>query len=229
MIEKSNRNTQVAIALLGGIFLIAAAIISSPHWFKFFFPEQYIEQEAVPTKKTKNNSQENSTKELGIENLIINKIELCPVSSKLPSYLLVEIKNNGSKKLRNINLTINLGRASFNGIEILGNNVKNVDTTKVNELIVTFSELIENDSKTIYCLLSQPIFNSIKINGENLKFSKEYTYKDFIENDSIKSSNLNGFFIFLQIVIGFILSIFSLYFVTIVYKLLKKKNIIDWG
>jgi len=230
MTEKSNTRTQIIVAILGGIFLLIAAIISSPHWFKYFFPEQYIEQEAAPSQKTEDKTiEKNKSENTGTENLVINKLELCPINSKLPAYFFIEIKNKGSKKLKNISLEIDFGRASIIGVDLTGNNsIEKQDTTKSNELFVLYSELVENETKSIYCLLSQPVFSSIKINGENLMYSKEYTYKNFIESDGVEKSKLSGFFVFLLLIFGFILFVFALFFISMVYRGLKKKGLIDW-
>lgn len=230
MTDKSNTRTQIFIAILGGIFIVIGAIISSPHWFKYFFPEQFVEQEATQPKKTKNESSEesNDNENRETEVLTIERIELCPVSSKLPAYMYFELKNNGTKTLKNITLTLNLGRSSIQNIDVIGNNVVRIDTSASNQLVVQFSRLNENDVKSVYCLLSQPMFSSITLNGENLKFAKEYTYKEFIENEGEERTDLGGFFVFLQILIGFILIVFALYFVSMTYKFLRSKNLINW-
>ncbi len=44
---------KVVIAIISGLFIIAAAVISSPHWFKHFFPDLYLEQENLKPEKTK--------------------------------------------------------------------------------------------------------------------------------------------------------------------------------
>lgn len=234
MAEKSSTRTQVLISILGGLFIVIAAIISSPNWFKYFFPEQFVEQEAAPKTMTKNEpaekKEDNVEKEKadsGTELLVVNKLELCPISSKIPSYLYIELKNNGTKRLKNVSVTIDLGRAEYKYIDFSRNNFAKIDTTRANEIIVTYSEMAQNDSKSIYCLLSLPVFNSIKLNGENLKFASEYTYKDLMKIDEPKPTESNGFYIFLQFLMAGILIVFAVFFVNMVYIALKKKELID--
>lgn len=230
MAMPAKSRNQIIGAIITGIFIIFGAIISSPHWFKLFFPDQYVEQEEVSPKVTtrKNidstESIDSSEVSSGTENLVIEKIELCPINSLIPSYFLIEIKNSGTKILNNLEIDIDLGRAKFQQIDIIkpNNSISSIDTSTSNRIILQYSKFEENESIIIYTLLSQPVFNSIKLSGSNLVHSKEYTYKNYVDSKLKKKSGLRPFFIFLILLSGLILLVLTIYFLMVTYTFLKR-------
>ena len=230
MAEKGSNRIQISVAILGGFFVITGAVISSLHWFKYFFPDQFKEKEAIPSKTVSTEKKESSetSETSGTESLSIKRFELTPVLSDIPSYLYFELKNEGTKTLKELTVYIDLGRSTYTAIDVIGNNIHSVDSTQSNQISITFSELFENDHKSIYLLLSHLVFNSIKIRGSNLNFNKEYSFDDLAKNE-FSSEETSGFFIFLQILLGFILFIFAIFFVSMTYRYLYKKNLLDWS
>jgi len=232
--EKSNIKAQIIISVISGIFIITAAIISSPHWFKLIFPENYVEKEINEPELIKSskltNSDEEKISNSGVENITIDRIELCPINSDLPSYFYLKLKNNGTKNIENFSVSIDFGRSKINDLDI--NNLGSyafLDTSNVRILKLQYKTFDENDIIDIYCLISEPTFKVISINGSNLTFSIEYSYEQLLQKEHKETKNINGFIIFLLVLLGFILFVFSLYIISIVYGLLKKKNLIDWG
>ncbi len=232
--DKSNVRMQIIISVISGIFIIVAAIISSPHWFKLIFPENYVEKEInAPEfieKTDLNEINEEKEGNSGIENITIERIELCPISSDLSSYFYLKLKNSGTKYIDNLSVSIDFGRSQINDIDIknLGTYAF-LDSSKVSILKIQYDTLVENEVIDIYCLLSEPTFKVISITGSNLTLSIEYSYEQFLKKEQENNNNINVFFIFLMILLGFILFMFSLYIISIVYRLLKKKDLIDWG
>lgn len=230
MAMPAKSRNQIIGAIITGIFIIFGAIISSPHWFKLFFPDQYVEQEEVSPKVTtrknidSSESIDSSEVSSGTENLVIEKIELCPINSLIPSYLFIEIKNSGSKKLNNLEIDIDLGRARFQQIDIIkpNNNTSSIDTSTSNRIILQYSKFEENESIIIYTLLSQPVFNSIKLSGSNLVHSKEYTYQNYVDSKLKNKSGLSAYVIFLLVLSGVILMVLAFYFLNVIYTFLKR-------
>ncbi len=232
MAMPAKSRNQIIGAIITGIFIIFSAIISSPHWFNLFFPDQYVEQEEVsPIVSTRKNKNVKSTESIdssevssGTENLVIENIELCPINSLIPSYLFVEIKNSGTKKLNNLEIDIDLGRARFQQIDIIkpNNNISSIDNSTSNRIILQYSKFEENESIIIYTLLSQPVFNSIKLSGSNLVHSKEYTYQNYVDSKLKNKSGLSAYVIFLLVLLGVILIVLTIYFLNVIYTFLKR-------
>lgn len=127
-------------------------------------------------------------------------------------------------------MTIDFGRAEYQQSDLffLSNNQKPaVDTTNRNMISVTLHRLYRNDSFSVYCLLSQPVFSAIKISGDNQNFSKEYSYGDYIESEINPKSNISAVLIFLAMLAGAILIVLSFYFLMTVYQFLKSRDYIS--
>lgn len=234
MEKKTNSKVQIFVAIITGVFVIIAAIISSPHWFKYFFPNQFVEEEIIQPQILKkdffnteipSDSSRNEIKNSGTENIVISKIELCPISSKLPAYFLLEFKNEGTKTLKDLTFIIDLGKAEYKQLEFLGPNNSTfiIDSTKKNIIYVKIPVVRENETYILYTLLSIPVFKSILINGSNLVFAKEYSYEDYLTSEVDKTSIIDGFLIFLIIIVSIILIVLTFYFLRIVYTHLARK------
>jgi len=149
--------TQIFIAIIGGCFAIFSAIILSPHWSKYFFPKQYLAQEKLDPSKTTNTkvvidtvnrpSGKREEKE-GVDDIKITKIELCPRNFKIPSYFYFEVNNSGSKTIKNLTVTVNLGKASYAYFDIT-KNLKLTTLTDSNDksfLKIACPEIKENEN-----------------------------------------------------------------------------------
>ena len=236
---QSSTKTHVWTVVITGLFIIAGAIISSPHWFKYFFPEQFLEQESIrPELLSRDASDEDKLKdslgldsvETGIETIVIEELELCPVNSAIPSYFFLKVKNRGTKTLRNLLVTVDFGRAKYEQFDYFlsaHNRKASIDSTHNNVISVALPKLTKNDTFSMYCLLSQPVFNTITITGGNLRIAKEYSYQEFITSGFDQGSSSISFFGFLLVLTGLILIVFSAYFCMIVYHFLMKKELIS--
>lgn len=233
MDKKTSSKTPVLVAVITGFFVIIAAIISSPNWFKYFFPDQFVEQEIMKPQKTEKDFYkpdtiwDNSTEVIekgGTEKIVISKIELCPISSKIPAYFLLEFKNEGTKDLKDLSIFVDLGKAEYQQIEFQGPNRNSfiIDTTNKNIIGIKYPVVRENESYIIYALLSMPAFKSIIIDGSNLKFAKEYSYKEYIASEDDDMKAIDRFIIFLVLLAGAILIVFTAFFVRILYTYLAR-------
>ncbi len=217
MADKPSIKSQVLIAIITGLFVITGAIISSPHWFKVIFPEKYVEEEIITPKKidTVFTINEDTLKEeeeiryYGTEDLRITRLQICPINFNLPNYFFVEITNKGTKKLVNVNLTIDFGKASYTQIEYSPEKNITFNNDSLNKFFAKFQceEINRDESIYIYALLTQPSFNRILIDGPNLTFSKEYTYMEYLDSEKGSESEINGWTLFLYILFGGILLI----------------------
>lgn len=235
---RSSIKGQVWTAVITGVFILAGAIISSPQWFKFFFPDQYIQQESLNPKILPGNNSSTTplTDSLGVtsvyegtENIAIEELELCPVNSVLPSYFFLKVKNRGTKALRNLLVTVDFGRAKYEQFEYLvstHNQKVSVDTTHNNKISISLPKMDKNDTYSLYCLLSQPVFSTITITGDNLRRAKEYSYQEFLNSEFEPDSKANGWMILLGLIGIPSLAILSAYLLMVVFHFLKRKNLI---
>lgn len=227
--SQDNNSTKIAIwvALITGLFVLAAAILSSPHWFKIFFPKQYIESEKIDFKKTinpqlkadTNTAISIDTKALvdpkekdGTENLVISRIELSPKNFNIPSYLYFEIKNEGTKTLKNVSITANLGQAFYTAFDFTRNLSPTVKTDTLDKgfLQLVCPKIKENESIGIYLHISQPRFDNILLHADNMAFDKAYSYIDY--QNSANHIERTGFQNFLRICGGITIVIIGGYF-----------------
>lgn len=225
MATQKKSRIHIIAPIISGIFMLVASIISSPQWFKYVFPNQYVEQEEITPKISSKQKESKENEESGgTENLVVKNIELCPINSKIPSYFFIEIKNLGSKIINDFSLDIDLGRAIFQKIDIQkpNNSSSSIDTTLNNRILLQYSKVAQNESIIIYALLSQPVFNSIKLNGSNLNAAKEYTYKNYVDSKLETRNAIFGFYVFLFILAGGVLVVLAIYLLNIVYTFLKR-------
>ena len=231
MTEKTNTKTQVLLAILAGIFVIVAAIISSPHWFKYFFPKHYLEQEKLDPKKIENtkvisdsiNTKSLETKEkAGIEDIVISKIELCPKNFRIPNYLYFEVQNKGTKTIKNLVVSVNLGKASYLSFDYTRNlNPKSqVDSLDKSFIKVICPEIKESEGVGIYLLLTQPNFEDILLHADNLTFDKQYSYSEYLSSSIQEDSD--NFHSFLIVCLSIVIIIFGIYFTVVIITYLNK-------
>jgi len=234
---------ELFIALIGGCFLTLAAILTAPHWSKYFFPNQYSEQENLspPIKNNhktlekdtilNSNDEKKDTILIYAENISISKIQLTPRVFNMPSYLYFEVKNVGIANIKNMVITINLGQSKYEAFDIS----KQINSTIIKDSIDKSFVKIEcpilksNETIEFYALTSAPIFKNILFDASNLVYQKEYNYEDYISSTSKeeiakRKANEDGdtFWIFLQIVAGCGIIIFSVYFTIIIIWRLNK-------
>jgi len=208
---------EIIIATISGLFLIACAVISSPHWFKYFFPEQYLEQEKIePQRKKEENKNVKedtlSSQQNAIGNLVISKIDLIPREFDLPSYLYFEVINNGTATIRDLTISVDLGKSKFQKFDYTKqvNSSITIDSTNKSFVKIFCPQIKETETIEFYFLNSSPFFKSIILNAKNMAYYKKYTYEEYLESQA-KDSTTNIFVIVLSI--AFV--IFAIYFTVI--------------
>jgi len=225
--EKKQKGTQLKYVVLTGIFVIIASVMSSPHWFSLFFPEQYKEQEKMESSKIEKDHLKDSDKvipngkdeSVGVESIRIKDIQLTPLDFDIPSYLYIEIKNEGTKDIRNLKITIELGKSSVEEFEYFPNNeiVLLSDTLDKNLIKLKKYVFAENESVYIYALINQPIFKRILIDGDNIKYAKEYSYVNYLNSENGDVSKNVGW----SVLLGFLGVIFILMIGALIFFLLR--------
>jgi len=221
----------ILISIIAGIFLLGGAVISSPHWFKYLFPEQYLEQENLIPVKTKSNesisktSKENlSNKSSGTENLIIDRIELSTRDFNIPSYFYFRITNNGTRTMENLEVTIDLGKAEYREfdfskkieIEIA------IDSIDKSFVVMKIPKMKENETIDFYSLNTLPVFENILMNASNMTFDKIYTYQDYKDSEDDRFASNGAFNNFLWIMLSLVIIVFTIYFVIVLIAYLNK-------
>jgi hypothetical protein len=223
---------EILIALITGVFIIGGAVLSSPHWFKYLFPEQYLEQEQIiPIETSKKDIEskiesmdEDETSKSGTENLVISKIEISPKVFNLPSYFYIEIENKGTRTIENLEVLIDLGRAKYEdydyskSLEIIPLN----DTNDMSFLKFKISLIKPNQSIQIYSLQSIPVFRSIVMNASNMTFDKVYSYEEYLKSEDGSYIESSSFESFLWIMFSLVIIVFTIYFVIVGIAILNR-------
>lgn len=218
---------KIIIAIITGCFLLAGAVISSPHWFKHFFPEQYLEQEnikperAIPQEKEDSKKDDKST---GTENLVITKIDLSSRDFNIPSYFYFEVTNKGTRTIQNLNLTIDLGKSKYQEFDYskkITTSIK-IDSTDKSFVKILCPEIKENETIEFYALTSAPTFNNITLNASNMTFDKKYTYDDYLTSEKDGISDDSGFYNFLIVILSLAIIVFAIYFTIVIITYLNK-------
>jgi len=226
---------EILIALITGIFILGGAILSSPHWFKYFFPEQYLEQEKITATETLSNvdnsklDKEKSDKEngeimSGTENLIISRIELSPKDFNIPSYFYFQVENKGTRTIENLDIIIDLGKAKYEKYDYS----KKVEiypiTDSIDKSFLKFKvpKIKQNQSIEIYSLQTFPVFKSITMNATNMTFDKLYTYEEFQKSEEGNVTESSGFHDFLIVMLSIVIIVFTIYFGIVIITYLNK-------
>ena len=226
---------EILIAIIAGIFILGGSILSSPHWFKYFFPDQYLEQEKIkptetPIKNDNSNdslNNSNADKELkknGTENLVISRIELSPKDFKLPSYFYIEIENKGSRIIKNLEIIIDLGKAKYQEFDYSRSvgMTSIIDSNDKSFIKFEVPYIKENQTIEFYSLQSMPIFKSISMNASNMAFDKIYTYEEFVKSEEGENTESSGFDSFLTAMLSLVIIVFTIYFVIVLITFLNK-------
>lgn len=218
---------KIIIAIISGLFLLAGAIITSPHWFKYFFPEQYLVQENIEPVRTKttekeiNGNQENST---GTENLVISRIDLSSRDFNIPSYFYFEVTNKGTKIIQDLNITVDLGKSKYQEFDYSKKIPSKIitDSTDKSFVKIIYPEIKENETIEFYALTSAPTFKNIILNASNMTFDKKYTYDDYLISEKDGVSNEGGFYLFLTVILSIVIVVFAIYFTFVIITYLNK-------
>jgi len=160
-------------------------------------------------------------------NLVINKILLPPSPEKLPSIIVIEIKNIGKASALNIKINIDLGIAQIIEYEIIGFNTK--DTTnsisKTSILNISLEEIRPNENGYIYLHTNLPIFKKISISSKDTDKTYSLTLSEYLQNNTVvmnhNSITMSGF---LEFLLGIFILIMSGYFTMALINYLNKKT-----
>jgi len=156
-------------------------------------------------------------------NLTITDIYMPPINTKIESSFFVNVANNSLNDAKKLNIKINFGEAEIFRCETQPVNIFKNDQ-KFDSSIISFNidNIPKKDNLYIYCLLSQPSFKSIHINGSNLFQTEKYTFEDY-KASSTNKDDRPGFYTFLQVVIGLLILWFGIHGAVIISSLLNRK------
>jgi hypothetical protein len=226
---------EVLIAIITGTFILGGAILSSPHWFKHFFPEQYLEQEKIkPTQLSSKYLNSASNKDdaasidkntkSGTENIVISRIELSPKDFQIPSYFYFQVSNNGTRTIKNLEITVDLGKSIYEEFDFsrkveIHSIIDSLDRSFLKFNIPNFKQYETIDC---YSLLTLPIFESITMNASNMTFDKIYSYEEFEKSEENIFNTSSGFRTFLTVMLSLVIIVFTVYFVIIIITYLNK-------
>ena len=193
--------------------VIIAAIITGGVALYIHFDGKNNKSETEEIRKQANQSKDTA-------NLTIINVFLPPVNTKLESAFYAEITNNSLNAANDIQVTLNFGISTVSNCETLPNNA--FETIKdFKDSVITFSvkSIKRKESLHIYCLISNPVFDSIIITGPNLFNSEKLTFEDF---DPIERNGASGFVKFFKVVGSIVAVIFIIYFTILIINVLNK-------
>ncbi|MCG6227138.1 hypothetical protein [Vibrio furnissii] len=151
-------------------------------------------------------------------NLRIQNVYLPPVNTHLDSSFYAEIANESQLDAENIKVSINFGDASVTSCETLPHNAF-VDKTKFDTSFVTFSydKIRKKEKLHVYCLLSNPTFESLLITGNNLYSNVKFDRSDL---NNISKESGSSFVTFFKVIGSGIAVIFLAYFTIAIIQLI---------
>ncbi len=104
---------------------------------------------------------------------------------------------------------------------------RGISKSEVDSSILEYKlkELKSNDDLFIYCHLSNPIFNSLLINGSNLSHSLKFTFLEYKNEVNYKSDNNeeSGFYTFYKLIFTFIGLTILIYLLRLIKTLIDRK------
>jgi hypothetical protein len=159
----------------------------------------------------------------------INNVYVPPINTKIKSILFAKIENTSPVIAEDLNIKVNFGESTVYTCEVQPINIlKNEKDLENGTFEFNITTLKKEEEIYIYCQMSNPIFKSILVTGNNLVTSEKYTfeyYKSSLNSFISKGQNLT-FFEFL----GYALSlIFTIYFTLLSIAFLNKKFIHIWN
>ena len=215
-------NAKIITLIIIGIFIGILIWKNSD----FISEVSFTIKNGTDASKTKKLSKEENKSHLQ-SNLVINKILLPPSPEKLPSIIVIEIKNIGNTSALNIKINIDLGIAQVIGYEIIGFNTKDITNNVSNTSILNISleEIRPNENGYIYLHTNIPIFKNISISSKDTDKTNSLTLNEYIQNNSI-IKNGNGITMsgFLEFLLGLFILIMSGYFTMVLINYLNKKT-----
>jgi hypothetical protein len=178
-----------------------------------------IEQQRIIEQKKEAEQSKNTA------SLNISKVNMPPINTSQDSSFFVEIKNNSLNIAKDITVKINFGEASVTSCETLPKNVFQKEQN-YNTSIISFpvGDIQKSDKFYVYCLISNPVFESILISGSNLFSNQVFEYKNLKREVKIESS---GFLTFFKVVATIVAVIFTIYFTIATISFLNKKLNVD--
>ncbi|MCB4758077.1 MAG: hypothetical protein LGB02_01695 [Sulfurovum sp.] len=118
-------------------------------------------------------------------NLVINNILLPPSPEKLPSILVIEIKNIGKASALDIKINIDLGIAQIKGYEIIGFDTSDITNkiSKTSVLNILLKEIRPNESGYIYLHTNAPIFKNISISSKDIERTTSINLQEYLQTN----------------------------------------------
>jgi len=160
-------------------------------------------------------------------NLIINKILLPPNPNKLPSIIVIEIKNIGKASAMDVKINIDLGIAKVINYELLGFEAKNLTNKTLNTSIlnIVIKEIRPKENGYIYLHTNIPIFKHISISSKDTDQTVNLTLNEYLR-ENITTKKYNGITMigFLEFLLGVFILVMSVYFTLLLINYLNKKT-----
>ena len=216
-------NAKIITLIIIGIFIGIAIWKNSD----FISEVHFTIKNATDTSSTKKISNLEENKHHLKSNLIIDKILLPPSPKKLPSIIVIGIKNIGKASALNVKINIDLGIAQVIEYEIIGFNTKDTanNVLKTSVLNIFLEEIRPNENGYIYLHTNIPIFKNISISSTDTDKINSLTLNEYLQNTNIITEH-NGITMsgFLEFLLGVFILIMSGYFTILLISYLNKRT-----
>ncbi|WP_229617486.1 hypothetical protein [Vibrio parahaemolyticus] len=154
-------------------------------------------------------------------NLKVKEIYIPPVNTRLDSGFYAEIANESLLDAEQIEVSINFGSASVIACETLPVNVfADATTFETSFVVFSYDKVKRKEKLHVYCLLSNPSFDSLLITGKNLFSSVEYDRADL--DSSIVQDN-SSYITFFKVVASIVAVVLIAYFTVVLIMLINKR------
>lgn len=162
-------------------------------------------------------------KKSSIARVSIEELFLPSINTELDSVFYLKLSNNSYNDAKDLDIKINFGETQVSKCEV---QPKSDSNGSLNTSIYNYGvkELKKDDSLYIYCNLSNPIFDSVLINGSNLKDPIKKTFSQYKSSQSktINQKKEDGltFFGFLFRALA---TVFAIYFTIVIINIVNRK------
>ena len=185
---------------------VVAALIGVLGTYSFeWYKEEKVKKEEV--KKLKKLEEESRAY------ISIDQVFMPPINTKTKSAFFVKIKNGSRVVAQDLDIKVNFGESIVHECEAQPLNILKQQADLENGVFeFKVASLKREEDLYIYCLISNPLFDSILVAGKNLAHSNKYTFEDYKNSlNGILSKNGVTFFE----VVGYILALIFIGFFTL--------------
>lgn len=226
----SNQISSLQKALIGGAFILITGIVTSSLWLNKLFPRYFPKSDKTELSQPENNDkkvQEKDNQSILSSLLTITNIELSPRKFEIPSYFYFKVAYSGNKVVKDLNITIDLGKSNYESFDYSKRLQLTVeeDSTDKSYIKIFIPKMRKNETIEFYSLLTDASFENILLNAKNMTYDKVYTYEQYLDSLKGSPSEINGFETFLIVILGIVIVVLTGFFlVSLIAYFVKRWN-----